>query len=167
VIAFHWLDGECDSSPTLYFDCVLDAFFLCDILFSFSLGVNDGETYVDDWLWVATTYLKVRSRRESRPLWPWLHVHSNAKMCVQGGFLFDLCTSIPVAFVELAIIQSPACLSAAAGGEVPAIDPSQVKMMSILGGNCESVTHINSPKHGSFASSGSSNRCVGSSLLAS
>ena len=100
VISLHWLDGQCESSPTLLFDCVLDGFFLSDIVFTFFLGVVDGDHYRDDWKWVASTYLR-------------------------GGFVFDLLTSIPVAFVELAIVTSWACVSAS-GGAAPTIDPSQV-----------------------------------------
>ena len=48
VIAFHWLDSACQSVPTLYFDCVLDTFFLFDIIFSFNLGVIYQGQYYDD-----------------------------------------------------------------------------------------------------------------------
>lgn len=167
MIAFHWLDGECDSSPTLYFDCVLDAFFLCDILFSFCLGVNDGEAYVDDWRWVATTYLKVRSRRESRPLVPCAIL---MRRCMNSGRLpfrplylhpGGLCRvgDYPVTGVlERSCWRRGACHRPV---------PGEDHMMSMEAGKCEGVTYIDSPKHGSFVSSGSSNRCVGSSLLAS
>ena len=44
VISFHWLDEECMSVPTLYFDCIVDAFFLCDIVISFcSAVVHQGQ----------------------------------------------------------------------------------------------------------------------------
>ena len=38
VIAFHWLDGECDNVPTLFVDLIIDVCFLLDILLSFLKG---------------------------------------------------------------------------------------------------------------------------------
>ena len=40
VIAFHWLDSACDEVPTLYFDCILDTFFILDIIKSFVTGIH-------------------------------------------------------------------------------------------------------------------------------
>jgi hypothetical protein len=84
VIAFHWLDDECNSPPTLHFDCVLDVFFMCDIVVNFYTGVVEGERYHDDWRHVASKY-------------------------IAGSFFFDVATSIPVAFVELYVVNSPGC----------------------------------------------------------
>ena len=84
VLSFHWLDGPCDQVPTLLVDCAMDVYFLCDIAVCFCLGVfvrgssHDLGTYHDDWAWVAVNYLST-------------------------GFLFDVCTSAPVSFVELSI----------------------------------------------------------------
>jgi hypothetical protein len=91
VLSFHWLDAPCDTVPTLYFDCFLDVFFLCDILVSFCLGVSHRGKYFDDWKWVAWNY-------------------------ATSSFPFDLCTSIPVSFVELAI--QAACSAATPGDEL-------------------------------------------------
>ena len=71
VIAFHWLDEDCERVPTLEFDCVLDTFFLLDIVYNFCVGVIVQQDYYDDPRWIAMNYLR-------------------------GAFLFDLCTSIPV-----------------------------------------------------------------------
>ena len=57
------------------------------------MGVIDGEQYNDDFKSVAKNYLK-------------------------GGFLFDVATSIPVAFVELYVVSSEACATAGADGSV-------------------------------------------------
>jgi hypothetical protein len=70
VISFHWLDDDCVFPPTLVFDCLLDSFFILDILYNFCVGVVFQGQYRDDWKWVAMHYLK-------------------------SSFLFDLCTSIP------------------------------------------------------------------------
>lgn len=90
VIAFHWLDDVCSVVPTLYFDLALDVFFLLDIIMSFCMGVIYQAHYYDDPKWVANNYL-----------------------C--GSFLFDLCTSIPVSFVELSV--KVACEAAAKDGD--------------------------------------------------
>ena len=82
VIAFHWLDAECQAVPTLFFDCLLDTFFIVDIMYSFFVGVTYQEEYYDDYKWVARHY-------------------------VGRGFLFDVATSIPVSYIEL--IANAAC----------------------------------------------------------
>ena len=109
VIAFHWLDDACQSVPTLYFDCTLDAFFLLDILLSFNLGVIYQGQYYDDRRWVAWNYLK-------------------------GSFFFDVFTSIPVSFVELSVKFS--CEAAAASGQGAnadsAIDPTQLRFIRAM-----------------------------------
>ena len=109
VIAFHWLDDACQSVPTLYFDCTLDAFFLLDILLSFNLGVIYQGQYYDDRRWVAWNYLK-------------------------GSFFFDVFTSIPVSFVELSVKFS--CEAAAVSGQGAnadsAIDPTQLRFIRAM-----------------------------------
>ena len=85
VIAFHWLDAECQAVPTLFFDCVLDTFFIVDIIYSFFVGVTYQGQYYDDYKWVVRHY-------------------------VSGGFLFDVATSIPVSYIEL--IANAACSQA-------------------------------------------------------
>ena len=81
IIAFHWLDDECDVVPSLNIDIAMDTFFLCDILVSFFLGIVYQGQYMDDWRWVAKKYLT-------------------------GSFLFDLLTSIPVSFIEFSIARA-------------------------------------------------------------
>ena len=56
--------------PTLYFDCLLDAFFLLDIVYTFNVGVFYQRDYYDSRWWVAKNYAK-------------------------GSFLFDVITSVP------------------------------------------------------------------------
>ena len=105
VISFHWLDEPCVFPPTLIFDCLLDSFFLLDIVYNFGLGVVYQGKYHDDWRWVAKFYL-------------------------QGSFLFDFCTSIPVSFVELAFeAQCAAAANDAAVGIDDVIDPSQLRFI--------------------------------------
>ena len=101
VIAFHWLDDVCTIVPTIYFDLTLDIFFLLDILMSFHVGVIFQGHYYDDYKWVARNYL-----------------------C--GSFVFDVCTSIPVSFLEFSV--KFACEAAASSGNSEsAIDGTQVK----------------------------------------
>ena len=38
-ISFGWLDPPCTPNPTLPFDCVLDVFFLLDIVVTLNSGV--------------------------------------------------------------------------------------------------------------------------------
>ena len=86
VISFFWLDPECTFVPTLYFDVILDVFFLLDIVVSFNLGFFDhGGDYIDDRKKVALAYMK-------------------------GSFLFDLITSFPVSFFELSAVAACANL---------------------------------------------------------
>jgi hypothetical protein len=95
VIAFHWLDGECEVVPTLSFDLLLDTFFILDILYAFCVGVTYQGHYYDDVKWVARHYLL-------------------------GGFLFDLATSIPVSYIELiakAATQTLALVQASSSDE--------------------------------------------------
>jgi hypothetical protein len=77
MIAFHWLDADCAHIPTLPFDCLLDCFFLVDIIITFNTGVITMGAYVDN-RWEVT------------------------KMYLKSSFLFDCFTSIPVSFFELA-----------------------------------------------------------------
>ena len=78
MIALHWLDLECTVIPTLYFDVVVDCFFLVDIVLNFFTGIFHSDDYIDDPKKVARFYLK-------------------------GMFWFDCITSFPISFVELAI----------------------------------------------------------------
>jgi len=101
MISFHWLDPPCSTVPTLPFDCLIDCFFLVDILMNFNTGliVRGGE-YIDDRMAVAKSYLK-------------------------GMFLFDLVTSFPVSFFELA--AEAACARADIGSA--GVDGSQLRMI--------------------------------------
>lgn len=86
-----WLVEACDApAPTLYFDVVVDVFFLLEIAAQFGTGAYIGGEYTDDIRKVAMRYLG-------------------------GGFIFDVATSIPVSFVELAIARQ--CSDMAMSGE--------------------------------------------------
>ena len=64
MIAFHWLEPDCSPLPTLYFDIVLDIFFLLDIFVSFNTGqITHGE-YIDDRYRVTKDYIKVNLNTE-------------------------------------------------------------------------------------------------------
>jgi CRP-like cAMP-binding protein len=89
MISFHWLDPECAIVQTLIFDCILDCFFLIDILLTFNTGVVSIGDYIDNRRVVTLMYLK-------------------------GDFLFDCVTSIPVSFFELA--AEAACAKADGSG---------------------------------------------------
>ena len=71
------LDEECTILPTLPFDVVVDCFFLLDILVTLNTGLLINGEYIDDRWAVTKAYLK-------------------------GMFFFDVTTSFPVSFVELA-----------------------------------------------------------------
>lgn len=77
-MSFHWLDEPCVTPPTLEFDVIVDVFFLLDIMVTLGTGVHHGGEYVDDMKAVGKMYLK-------------------------GWFIFDLLTSFPVSFFELAV----------------------------------------------------------------
>jgi len=89
MISFHWLDPECAIVQTLIFDCILDCFFLIDILLTFNTGVVSMGDYIDNRRVVTLMYLK-------------------------SDFLFDCVTSIPVSFFELA--AEAACAKADGSG---------------------------------------------------
>ena len=79
MVSFYWLEQECDPLPTLPIDIVLDCFFIIDIFVHFNTAIMvNGELVDKRWL-VAKSYL-------------------------QGWFIFDVATSIPVSFVELAVL---------------------------------------------------------------
>jgi len=105
MIAFCWLDPECAPAPTLIFDVLLDCFFLLDILYNFSTGNIIAGEYEDEWAVVAMRYLR-------------------------GGFAFDVFTSFPVSFFELA--AQAACQQQAAGGEVTSVDSGQLRIIRVL-----------------------------------
>jgi CRP-like cAMP-binding protein len=100
MIAFHWLDPDCAIVVTLPFDCLLDCFFLMDIILTFNTGVIHMGEYIDDRGEVTKLYLK-------------------------GGFWFDVVTSIPVSFVELAV--QAACAEAKSSGEQ--VDSGALRMI--------------------------------------
>ena len=89
MISFHWLDPNCAIVPTLRFDCILDCFFLIDILITFNTGVMSMGDYIDNRREVTLMYLK-------------------------SDFLFDCVTSIPVSFFEL--VAEAACAEADGSG---------------------------------------------------
>ena len=104
VIAFHWLDDECDRVPTLEFDLVLDTFFLLDIIYNFCVGLIVNSEYKDDPAFVATTYLR-------------------------GSLWFDLMTSIPVSFLELHVALQ--CAQSASGVDT-GVDPTQLRFIRAM-----------------------------------
>ena len=106
VIAFYWLDDECAPVPTLFFDLLVDTFFLLDIIFSFSVGVVHQGKYIDDWRWVAKNYLT-------------------------GSFLFDVCTSVPISYLELSVANVCADIASGVGGEVT-IESTQLRFIRAM-----------------------------------
>lgn len=85
MIALFWLEDACKPIPTLYFDAIVDAFFILDIFLTFNSGVYIEGEYHDTRLVVAAEYIK-------------------------GFFFFDIITSVPVSFIELAAVAE--CASA-------------------------------------------------------
>jgi len=81
IIAFHWLEEVCVLPPTLEVDVMVDFFFLFDILLSFHVGYMSNETYHDDHGEIVQNYLR-------------------------NSLLFDLVTSFPVSFFDLATIAA-------------------------------------------------------------
>jgi len=79
MIALFWLEDPCTPIPTLWFDVIVDSFFIIDIILSFHTGVYIEGEYIDNRRAVAEEYLK-------------------------GFFVFDLITSVPVSFIELAAV---------------------------------------------------------------
>ena len=79
TVSFYWHQNPCVKMPTLEFDIFVDACFLADIVLTFFVGIYIEGRYVDDKAIVFSHYL-------------W------------NGFLFDVCTSFPVSFMEASII---------------------------------------------------------------
>ena len=101
------MDSECAYVPTIYFDCILDTFFLLDIVYTFFVGVNFMGQYYDCQAWVAKQY-------------------------VTGAFVFDLITSIPVSYIELQVQIACARLAAGGDGTGVGIDPQQLRFVRAL-----------------------------------
>ena len=93
MIAFHWVDPDCTVLPTLYFDAACDCFFLVDIMVTFGTGIFINGRYTDKFAKVATSYAR-------------------------DMLLFDIVTSFPVSFLELA--AKAACESSESTGVVNA-----------------------------------------------
>eukprot|EP00960_Hanusia_phi_P036157 752172-Hanusia_phi.AAC.1 len=79
---FFWTADSCVKTPTLYFDAVVDSFFLFEILLNFFTGTFIHNEYVDDLRRVTRSYMK-------------------------RSFVFDLITSIPASYVEVSRIHLP------------------------------------------------------------
>ena len=79
TVSFYWHQNPCEKMPTLEFDIFVDACFLADIVLTFFVGIYIEGRYVDDKAIVFAHYLR-------------------------NGFLFDVCTSFPVSFMEASII---------------------------------------------------------------
>ncbi len=62
-------------SPTIFFDIVVDTFFLCEILLTFGTGIRKNGAYIDDWKEVFFNYAR-------------------------GMMCFDVLTSTPVSLIE-------------------------------------------------------------------
>ncbi|EKX37596.1 hypothetical protein GUITHDRAFT_144874 [Guillardia theta CCMP2712] len=87
---FFWTADSCVKTPTLYFDVFVDSFFLLEILLNFVTGTFIHNEYVDDLGRVLLSY-------------------------VQRSLFFDLITSIPASYVELATLK--ACERGGTGGD--------------------------------------------------
>jgi hypothetical protein len=59
MIAFHWLEPDCSPLPTLYFDIVLDLFFLVDIIVTFNTGQITSGEYIDARYRISKDYIRV------------------------------------------------------------------------------------------------------------
>lgn len=105
VIAFHWLDEECDRVPTLEFDAVLDSFFLLDVCYNFCVGLIINSEYKDDPAFIASSYIR-------------------------GSLCFDIVTSIPVSFLELHVAHQ--CAQSGSGGGVSGLDPTQLRFIRFM-----------------------------------
>jgi len=104
VISYHWLDPPCVTVPTLYFDVLLDCFFLLDIIYNFNVGIIlPGGDYIDGRQEVAIQYLR-------------------------GMFTFDVVTSFPVSFIEVAA----AAECQVADGVDSAVDGGQLRIIRAL-----------------------------------
>jgi len=91
LVAFFWNQSPCDMSPTIVFDMVVDAFFLCEILITFGTGIRKNGAYVDDWKVVFQNYAR-------------------------GMLCFDVVTSTPVSLIEYLGAQACGDESQSEGG---------------------------------------------------
>lgn len=107
-VGFFWNASICESMPTETFDMFVDAFFLFEVLCTFVTGVRIDGVYHDDLLYVSKYYL-------------------------HNGFLFDVCTSIPVSIIE---VSSLADMKASCKDGEPQIDAgfdaSKLVLMRLL-----------------------------------
>jgi len=78
VLCFHWNAEACWINPFLRFDIALDSFFLIEIIYTCFAGAYIDGVYVDDMKAVVTNYFR------------------------SGAMFFDMFTSIPVSYLELA-----------------------------------------------------------------
>jgi len=91
-VGFLWQTTLCDwPPPTLHFDMMVDLFFLLEIVLNFFTGVTIAGEYSDDMSKVTFRYL------------------------MNGGFILDLATSIPVSWVEWSLLMQ--CQAMAASGD--------------------------------------------------
>jgi hypothetical protein len=91
-VGFLWQTTLCDwPPPTLHFDMMVDLFFLVEIVLNVFTGVTIAGEYSDDMSKVAFRYL------------------------INGGFILDLATSIPVSWVEWLLLMQ--CQAMAASGD--------------------------------------------------
>jgi len=155
VIAFFWKAPECSRPPpTIYFDVVVDCFFVLDILVSFRFGALCPAAHYSHPALIGTNacFLRVApstaSRREISA--PCTHTqppnstgirlhgryndHLRTVAChyTRHGLLFDVFTSIPVSFMELADWQ--ACQRAMAKGQegVEKLPGSTLRMIRFM-----------------------------------
>mmetsp|Transcript_7611 Transcript_7611/g.18673 ORF Transcript_7611/g.18673 Transcript_7611/m.18673 type:complete len:652 (-) Transcript_7611:91-2046(-) len=78
-VSFYWNLDVCEPLPTLEFDVFIDCWFSIDLIMNFIMGVYSDGNYEDSFRAVAKKY-------------------------IQGMFVFDLCTTVPVGLIEYVML---------------------------------------------------------------
>jgi len=84
IFLWEFNDEECNKFPTLFFDVLVDVFFMTEVVLNFLTGSLDmSETYCDDFRLIAARY-----------------------MAAPNGFWYDLATSLPWSLNDLLAFQA-------------------------------------------------------------
>lgn len=78
TLAFFWDLRQCENSPTLYIDMLVDVYFIFEIVLAFFVGRQTRQGYLDNHRSIAKDYM------------------------LSGDFAFDIFTSLPIAWLEFA-----------------------------------------------------------------
>ena len=107
LLGFFWSLGECEESPTLAMDMVVDVFFLAEIVLTFVVGRYTPQgAYLDSCASVAWRYARD-----------------------PNGLTFDLLTSIPVSWLEY--LQQRICTEAYVNASNAAAEASPESQRSL------------------------------------